>query len=122
MTFLYGVKISDDDGEVLGSSCGGCGFHSAPASAACPVCGRRMDARSFRPVGTVWARTLVSFAVRGTTGPSEFAYIDLDDGPRLLARNSRPEGTGELSPGDRVRIGVVDDVPSVTAREGAINV
>lgn len=81
-----------------------------------------MDARTFRPVGTVWACTLVSFAVHGTTGPSEFAYVDLDDGPRLLVRNSRPEGTGELNPGDRVRIGEVDGVPSVTAREGAQNV
>lgn len=121
MTALYGVKINDD-GEVAGSSCARCGFHSAPALAACSVCGQRMDASSFRPVGTVWARTLIAFAVHGTTSPSEFAYVDLDNGPRLLVRNSRPDATGELAPGDPVRIGIVDGVPSVTELEGARNV
>lgn len=120
MTAGYGVNFDDD--EVLGSACPQCGFCSSPAIPACSVCGREMVARSFPPVGTVWARTLVTFAVHGTTGPSEFAYIDLDHGPRLLARNNRPDGTGELVPGDRVRVGQVDGVPSVTAREGESNV
>lgn len=76
-----------------------------------------MVAKSFAPMGTVWARTLISFAVHGTSGPSEFAYVDLDDGPRLLVRNNRPDGKGTLTPGDRVAVGVTDGVLSVTSQE-----
>ncbi|MEB8326019.1 hypothetical protein NGF75_08465 [Dietzia kunjamensis] len=117
MAAHYGVVLDDND-KVVGSACEQCGYTCAPAAPACSVCGRAMTPRSFDPAGTVWARTLVAFAVHGTTGPSEFAYVDLDHGPRVLARTSRPDGSGALSPGDRVRIEIQDGAVGVTSREG----
>jgi len=39
----------------------------------------------FGPTGTLWSSTVVRIAVPGRTPPYALAYVDLDDGPRILA-------------------------------------
>jgi len=45
-----------------------------------------MQPTEFGPDGTVWSSTVVRVAVPGRTPPYTLAYLDLDDGPRVLCR------------------------------------
>ncbi len=88
--------------KVLGARCGACGYPSAPPAPWCPVCQKReQQPADFGPLGTVWASTLVQIPVGRWTPPYAMAYIDLDEGPRVIAhlQDARIE-----KPGTRVRI------------------
>lgn len=39
---------------------------------------------SFGPGGSVWSSTVVRVPIPGRTPPTVMAYVDLDDGPRVL--------------------------------------
>jgi uncharacterized OB-fold protein len=62
-----------------------------------------LDDTAFGPFGTVWAATIVRVQVGGYNPPRALAYVDLDDGPRLIC-----EITGEpdvaLPVGSRVEL------------------
>ena len=51
--------------------------------------------------GTVWAATLIHIRVGDLDPPYALAYVDLDAGPRVLARQRRPSA---LPVGSRVRL------------------
>ena len=93
---------------VAGARCSSCGHPSLWVSPRCQVCGGLPGPATFGPAGSVWSSTVVRVPVPGRTPPYALAYVDLDDGPRVLAHVA---GTTErLAPGTRVRVrGTTDD-------------
>lgn len=81
------VVACADGWTVLGHRCRSCSHPTAttPAPATCPACGGDVDVASFGPLGRVWSSTVVRVGVPGRTPPYALAYVDLDDGPRVLA-------------------------------------
>ena len=76
-----------------GVRCSACGTAFAFARPRCPACAGPVAAASFGPGGTVWSATVVRIPVPGRTPPYGLAYVDLDDGPRILA-HTRGSGAG----------------------------
>jgi uncharacterized protein len=86
-----GLPVADPrprvvDGRVAGWRCRGCGHAVAQESPWCPQCSAAaLEVDSFGPGGTVWAATVVHLPVGRWVPPFGLAYVDLDDGPRVLA-------------------------------------
>ncbi|MCF7553309.1 Zn-ribbon domain-containing OB-fold protein [Pseudonocardia sp. WMMC193] len=97
MAAAYGVRLIED--AVEGSSCPRCGYACAPAIPRCPACGGTAVAARFDPTGRVWSATDVALSV-AAFGPGTLSYVDLDGGPRVLVRGTRPPA----APGTRVRL------------------
>ena len=74
-------------GTVLlhGWRCVGCRHPLLWSTPRCPRCGGGVEVSSFGPEGVVWSSTVVRVPVPGRTPPYSMAYVDLDDGPRVLA-------------------------------------
>jgi uncharacterized OB-fold protein len=73
------------EGLLAGARCAPCGHPSAVALPRCPRCGGAMRPEHFGPEGTVWATTTIHVTPRGDRAvPYTLAYVDVDDGPRLL--------------------------------------
>ena len=90
------------DARVIGARCAACAYPSAPPAPWCPACQHReQHAAEFGPGGTVWSSTLVHIPVGRWKPPYALAYIDLDDGPRVIAHAQEP---ATLAVGARVRI------------------
>lgn len=88
--------------QVVGARCVRCGYTTAPAAPWCPACqSREQLGATFGPGGTVWSSTLVHIPVGRWKPPYALAYVDLDDGPRVLAHLQVPS---PLRVGARVRI------------------
>ena len=51
----------------------------------CPVCHGQAEPAMFGPTGRVWSSTVVRVPLPGRTPPYTLAYVNLDDGPRVLA-------------------------------------
>ena len=96
------VAAPDGAGVVAGVRCTDherCPGRAAFDWPACPTCGGTVEPAEFGPGGTVWSSTVVRIQVPGRTPPYALAYVDLDDGPRVLAH------TAEQQPvGSRVRL------------------
>jgi uncharacterized protein len=74
------------DGRVAGWRCANCRHAVAQQSPWCPSCAAAtLEPESFGPGGTVWASTVVHLPVGEWQPPFGLAYVDLDDGPRVLA-------------------------------------
>lgn len=92
---------------VVGVRCGTCGYPSAPAAPWCPVCqSREQKPAAFGPGGTVWSSTLVQIPVGRWKPPYAIAYLDLDEGPRVLAHLETAE---IVKGGTRVRVVGADE-------------
>ena len=80
-------QVRERDGVVTlpASTCGACGYVVAGTVATCARCGGETAASDAGPRGRVWAATVVRIPVPGRTPPYGLAYVDLDDGPRVLA-------------------------------------
>jgi uncharacterized protein len=78
--------IAGEDGRhlLLGARCRSCGHALARRLPRCPRCRARTDPERFGPEGTVWAATVLHVAAGGRDAPTALAYVDLDDGPRVL--------------------------------------
>jgi len=87
--------------RVLGARCSSCGYPSAFAVPRCPACRAVVCPEAFGPGGTVWSVTTIRIPVPGRTPPYSLAYIDLDDGPRVLAH---VRGGGSVEIGGRVQL------------------
>ncbi|MCQ3810308.1 MAG: OB-fold domain-containing protein [Acidimicrobiia bacterium] len=76
-----------------------------------------MSPATFGPKGTVFSSTVLRIPVPGRTPPFTLAYVDVDDGPRILAHVA---GTDEvLVPGRRVALsGWNENGDPVVARSG----
>lgn len=99
---------------VLGVRCAACGYPSAPPAPWCPACqhGEQHPA-AFGPLGTVWSSTRVQIPVGRWTPPYVLAYVDFDEGPRLLVHVDTPQA---LRAGTRVCITGADEGGDVMVR------
>lgn len=99
-------RPSVDGTTVLGIRCTSCSRPSAFSDLTCRHCGGSVEASRFGPGGEVWAVADVHLRVGPRTPPFTLAYVDLIDGPRVLARVTGPP----VATGDAVRIiGTADD-------------
>lgn len=71
---------------VVGVRCTSCGHPTAFPRPACPVCAGPVVEHRFGPGGTVFASTVIRIPVGERVPPYALAYVDLDDGPRVLVR------------------------------------
>lgn len=90
-----------DAAVVAGVRCTACGLPVAFARPRCPACRGPVEPAEFGPGGTVWSATVVRIPVPGREPPYALAYVDLDDGPRVLAHLP---GTEAPDVGTRVRL------------------
>jgi uncharacterized protein len=95
------VAGSDGRHRIAGVACPVCGATAAYAWPRCPACGGAVEAAEFGPGGVVWSATVVRIPVPGRTPPYALAYVDLDDGPRVLVH---VDGSEVLRIGGRVRL------------------
>jgi uncharacterized OB-fold protein len=79
------VTHEPDGDRVVGSWCQACGYRLAIHLERCPVCREPLSAAVFGPGGRIWALTSVHISVQERPTPYVLAYVDLDDGPRILA-------------------------------------
>jgi uncharacterized protein len=92
-----GLAVADSrpvfrDGRVHGLRCTECRTPSAQRDLPwCPRCQGPVVDDSFTPSGSIWASTVVAIPVGNRKPPFALAYIDLDDGPRVLAHLALPE-------------------------------
>ncbi len=102
----HGREVADPrprvEGDVLyGARCSACGHALALRVARCTRCrAAALSDASFGPDGTVWSTTTLHVAGSGRTTPYTLAYVDLDDGPRVLAHVAG----GRIEVGARVRL------------------
>ncbi|WP_419928603.1 OB-fold domain-containing protein [Candidatus Poriferisocius sp.] len=61
-----------------------------------------MTSATFGPGATVFSSTVLRIPVPGRTPPFTLAYVDVDDGPRILAHVDGPDEP--LVPGSRVAL------------------
>lgn len=95
--------------KVRGARCQACGYPTAPAAPWCPVCQNAEQSEAeFGPRGVVWSSTIVHIPVGRWQPPYALAYVDLVDGPRVLAHL---DVAAIVPPGTPVRIiGAGEDV------------
>lgn len=116
--------VSDESGCWLleGARCDACGYPAPERLDRCPVCRGPARRAVFGPAATVFAATVLRVPVEGRTPPYAMAYVDLDDGPRILAHVDQSEHV--LPPGRRVRLAGTSDLgdPVVAALDADHNV
>ncbi|MFC9553505.1 Zn-ribbon domain-containing OB-fold protein [Rhodococcus sp. NPDC056960] len=116
-----GLPVADSrpvlDGDaVLGSRCTVCRYPTAQQNLPwCPVCYSTTEAARFPCTGTTWSSTVVAIPVGTHRPPFGLAYVDLDDGPRILVHLAEP---AVLELGTRVEITGTDDGDLVATAEG----
>jgi uncharacterized OB-fold protein len=79
--------VTDEAGvaRVAGSRCEACGYPLAVEAPWCPDCRGALRDDAFGPGGTVWAHTTLHISVAGRAPGYTLAYVDIDEGPRILA-------------------------------------
>jgi uncharacterized OB-fold protein len=80
---------------LLGGRCASCGHALARRTPRCPWCRSAVEHTAFGPDGAIWAVTVVHVAAGDRDVPYTLAYLDLDDGPRLLVHLDRAAAVGE---------------------------
>ena len=115
---------------LAGGRCQSCRYPTATVLPRCPVCGSRCEPEDIGPGGTVFSATVLRIPVPGRTPPIALAYVDLDDGPRILthvvtddrapAPRRRVHLVGRTDDGDPLV--AVDDEPAADASSPAATV
>ncbi|MGH9245449.1 MAG: Zn-ribbon domain-containing OB-fold protein [Acidimicrobiales bacterium] len=102
------VRRDGDRFLVAGMRCTTCRFPTTERLVRCPICQGSTEPATFGPRGTVFSATVLRVPVPGRTPPYGLAYVDLDDGPRILAHVRGPHDTA-LAPNDRVKLSGTSD-------------
>lgn len=97
-------RLDRTDGivRVIGVRCTACGYPVAFARPRCPVCRGPVETERFGPEGVVWSATTVRIPVGHREPPYQLVYVDLQNGPRILAHVAGPNGA---PPDDLVQVG-----------------
>jgi hypothetical protein len=102
-------------GAVLGVRCGTCRYPVAQAGIPwCPACYAPVAPERFAASGVVWSSTVIAIPVGPLRPPFGLAYLDLDDGPRVLVRLAEP---AVVPIGTRLTITGTDGGDLVAARQ-----
>jgi uncharacterized protein len=102
-----GLPVADPrpvlrDGAILGARCASCRYPAAQEGIPwCPACYGPTAPAGFAVTGAVWSSTVVAIPVGERRPPFGLAYLDLDDGPRVLVHLAEP---AVLPPGTRLRV------------------
>lgn len=96
-------RAVDEDGRtmVAGWRCTQCAYPIIQPVLRCPECAGEMADSNFGPAGAVAASTVLRVRVPGYEPPYAVAYVDLDDGPRVLVHTP---GTTAIRPGTPVHL------------------
>jgi uncharacterized OB-fold protein len=119
---MGGLPVADPrpvfaDGAVVGVRCTVCRYPAAQTQIPwCPACHGAVAPERFEPVGTIWSATVVAIPVGERRPPFALAYLDLDDGPRLLVHMATPDAPPI---GGRARITGTDAGDLVATAEGS---
>jgi uncharacterized OB-fold protein len=118
--FMAAVTVPDPRPRVVAEATGGslvegrrctsCGEVTAFAWPACPACAGPVEPARFGPEGTVWSATVVRIPTPGRTPPYGLAYVDLDDGPRVLAHIGGAHTAEAVPIGTRVRLAPIEEL------------
>jgi uncharacterized OB-fold protein len=119
-----GLPVADSrpvlDGDaVLGVRCTTCRYPAAQSGIPwCPACYGLVEPARFATTGAAWSSTVVAIPVGERRPPFGLAYLDLDDGPRVLVHLAEPV---VLPLGTRLRITGTDagDLVATTIEDGA---
>lgn len=87
---------------LVGVRCRDCGHPVAFERSWCPVCRGEVVEEEFGPEGVVWSATTVRIPTPGRRPPYHLAYVDIDDGPRVLAHVQGVDAPPHV--GTRVRL------------------
>lgn len=99
--------LVEQDGQwrIRGFVCTECGYRLAATRPRCPLCRAPLADREYGPGGVVWAATVVRTGVSDRTPPLGLAYVDIDDGPRVLCHFGDGDAIDSApSPGTAVRL------------------
>lgn len=78
------LLVLPDGVRLAGSRCPSCDYRMAFETSRCEVCGSPTLDVLYGPAGCIWATTTLHIGVQGREVPYTLAYVDLDDGPRIL--------------------------------------
>lgn len=96
--------LRNDDWLLMGAKCQQCDYRLAVAGPWCPLCHGAIADTEFGPGGTVWSSTILRVTVGGHAPPRALAYVDIDDGPRVICEVADvPESAPAI--GSRVTLG-----------------
>lgn len=112
------VAMLSSGWAVVGTRCPHCRYPAIDPFPRCPDCGKETEATAFRATGTVFSSTVVRVPIPGRTPPYGVAYLDLDDGPRIVAHVA---GTTErvIAVGSRAQVIGVNQSGDVLIEEVA---
>ena len=94
MAAIGGDLIGGDPLALVGAHCSACESLSFPPRAFCPACFStdRLERRPLKGDGTVFTFTVVRQAPPGHAVPYVLAFVDLDEGVRIMAQvRAEPE-------------------------------
>lgn len=95
-------RLTTGAGTIAGRACTNCDLRTLSGADRCPSCRHPLTSTVFGPGGIVWSSTVVRVPIPGRTPPYTLAYVDLDDGPRVLCH---VDGLTDRPPvGQRVRL------------------
>ena len=92
-----------DPALVTGGRCAACSYPTPELLDRCPDCGGPVGAACFGPEATVFSSTTVHIGPADLEPPYTLAYVDFDDGPRLLVHVA-DDGRPRPASGQRVRL------------------
>ena len=96
--------VNDGSGpRIVGCRCERCGYSAALPAPWCPRCRGGLRSVTFQPGGVVWSATVLRVALPDRPPPTSLAYVDIDDGPRVLGHVA-DRTDDRLRAGDRVKL------------------
>jgi uncharacterized protein len=98
------LAVSNGDWVLVGARCPQCDYRLAAMGPWCPICHSSLDAQEYGPAGIVWASTVLRVPVGDYPAPRPVAYVDLDDGPRILCHLEGEADAVPVGPGTRVEL------------------
>ena len=105
---------------LAGGRCHVCRYPTVAPLPRCPVCGGASGPDEMGPAGTVFSATVLRIPVPGRTPPMVLAYVDLDDGPRILAHVD--SAAHAPAPTSRVHLsGRTEDGDPLVSVDGAVS-